>query len=144
MSIHLLYSSHGTVDQGNIVDAPGYLCGLIKVCSGFPDCNANLDTPQQEDQFTYDIDVEYLLFPPHLMNHGYDHYTQSLYNDKNNNKIFQQNMTQKQLAPYSFDLYYVSVIHNPDKYKVGRNVHLSIQLHFGHQLILIFQIVLKV
>ena len=46
---HSLDDGHDAVDGGDVVDAPGDESGLVKICPGFPDCDAHLDTPQQED-----------------------------------------------------------------------------------------------
>ena len=45
---HSLNDGHDAVDGGDVVNAPGDESGLVKICPGFSDSDAHLDTPQQE------------------------------------------------------------------------------------------------
>ena len=45
---HSLNDGHDAVDGGDVVNAPGDEIGLVKICPGFSDSDAHLDTPQQE------------------------------------------------------------------------------------------------
>ena len=50
MLVHSLDGGHDAVDGGDVVNAPGDQSRLVKVCSGLPHCDANLDAPEKEDQ----------------------------------------------------------------------------------------------